>query len=102
MTQKTLGEDLAAWLSAARQQARAIDDAARLRHVGVVDHVGDGVATVSGLPSARLDFSAGGSRAEVGGFVAELDHAAWEGTSTSARRLRAWSRPPGRRIPDDT
>jgi hypothetical protein len=45
------------------------------------------------LPSGRLDLSVGGDRATVGGFVAELDRAAWEGTSTSARRLRAWTRP---------
>jgi len=46
-----------------------------------------------GLPSGRLDLSAGGERTDLGGFVAEVDRAGWEGTSTSARRLRAWSRP---------
>ncbi len=45
------------------------------------------------LPSGRLDLSVGGERASVGGLVAELDRAAWEDTSTSARRLRAWTRP---------
>lgn len=45
------------------------------------------------LPGDRLDLSVGGERPTVGGFVADLDRASWEGTSTSTRRLRAWTRP---------
>lgn len=45
------------------------------------------------LPSGRLDLSAGGTDPRVGGFTAELDRAAWPGTTTSARRVRGWTRP---------
>lgn len=52
---KPLREDIAAWLPAARQRLRDMDVAPTLEHVGIVDHVGDGVATISGLPWTRLD-----------------------------------------------
>lgn len=45
------------------------------------------------LPGSRLDLSVGGARPAVGGFSAELERAAWAGTTTSARRVRGWTRP---------
>jgi len=45
------------------------------------------------LPSTRLDLTAGVDRPEVGGFSAGLSRSAWAGTSTSARQVRAWTRP---------
>ncbi len=45
-----------------------------------------------GLPSSRIDLSAGGN-ARPGGFSVELDRAAWPGRTTSARRVRAWTTP---------
>ncbi|MDH3913474.1 MAG: F0F1 ATP synthase subunit alpha [Rhodospirillales bacterium] len=52
---KPLREDIANWLPAARQRLRAMDAAPTFEHVGVVERVGDGVATLSGLPRTRLD-----------------------------------------------
>ena len=51
----SLREDLSAWLPAARQRLRDMPNQATLEHVGVVEHVGDGVATIVGLPWTRLD-----------------------------------------------
>jgi hypothetical protein len=45
------------------------------------------------LPKTRVDVSAGASSASVGGVAVELDRAWWMGDGTSARRLRAWTRP---------
>lgn len=52
---KTLREDLARWLPAARRRLRDMEVAPTLEHVGIVDRVGDGVATITGLPWTRLD-----------------------------------------------
>lgn len=52
---KPLREDIASWLPSARQRLLDIDVAPTLEHVGVVHHLGDGVATISGLPWTRLD-----------------------------------------------
>jgi len=50
-----LREGMAKWLPVAHQRLRDMDVAATLEHVGTVESVGDGVATISGLPSTRLD-----------------------------------------------
>jgi len=52
---KPLRDDLAAWLPAARDRLRNMPVEPALEHVGVVEHVGDGVAVISGLPRTRLD-----------------------------------------------
>ena len=55
---------MTAWLSRAGAQARARALEPRFEHVGIVEHVGDGVAEVSGLPWTRmneiLQFDSGG------------------------------------------
>jgi hypothetical protein len=45
------------------------------------------------LPGSDLDLSLGADRPGIGGFAVGLERAAWDGTSTSAKRLRAWTRP---------
>jgi F-type H+-transporting ATPase subunit alpha len=50
-----LRENIATWLPAARQRLRDMQLEPSLEHVGVVERVGDGVATIAGLPWARLD-----------------------------------------------
>ncbi|MEJ2120576.1 MAG: F0F1 ATP synthase subunit alpha [Alphaproteobacteria bacterium] len=50
-----LRDELAAWLVSARGQLRDMEAAPSFEHVGQVDHIGDGVATISGLPWTRLD-----------------------------------------------
>jgi F-type H+/Na+-transporting ATPase subunit alpha len=50
-----LREEIASWLPRARKQLRDMPVEPRLEHVGTVERVGDGVATVSGLPWTRLD-----------------------------------------------
>ncbi|MEZ5931055.1 MAG: F0F1 ATP synthase subunit alpha [Alphaproteobacteria bacterium] len=50
-----LRHELETLLPDMRQRLRDLEVAPRLDHVGMVDHVGDGVATVSGLPWTRLD-----------------------------------------------
>lgn len=50
-----LSDKLAKWLPRARQRLDALDYQPRLEQVGVVEYVGDGVATISGLPRTRLD-----------------------------------------------
>jgi len=52
---KPLREDIARWLPGAQRRLRDMDVAPSLEHVGTVDHVGDGIATISGLPWTRLD-----------------------------------------------
>lgn len=52
---KPLRDDIARWLPVARQRLRDREIAPTLEHVGIVDRIGDGVATISGLPWARLD-----------------------------------------------
>jgi F-type H+-transporting ATPase subunit alpha len=52
---KPLREDIATWLPVARQRLRNMRVEPTLEHVGVVERIGDGVATISGLPWTRLD-----------------------------------------------
>ncbi|MGB8273803.1 MAG: F0F1 ATP synthase subunit alpha [Alphaproteobacteria bacterium] len=51
----TLSDDIARWLPRARERVAGMAPAPRLEQVGRVEQVGDGVATVSGLPDTRLD-----------------------------------------------
>ncbi len=51
----TLRDDLATWLPAAGERLRDMAAEPTLEHIGIVEHIGDGVATVSGLPGTRLD-----------------------------------------------
>jgi F-type H+/Na+-transporting ATPase subunit alpha len=51
----TLRDELAAWLGTARETLRAMEPAPSFEHVGQVEHIGDGVAAISGLPWTRLD-----------------------------------------------
>ena len=51
----TLVDDLQAWLERSRQRIDTLPLAPVLQHVGRVQQVGDGVATVFGLPDTRLD-----------------------------------------------
>jgi F-type H+-transporting ATPase subunit alpha len=48
-------DELAAWLPGARDRLRRMTVDPAVEHVGIVEHVGDGVAIVSGLPHTRLD-----------------------------------------------
>ena len=68
----TLGEELSDWLGRSRQRVKTLSLEPRLEHVGRVVRVGDGVATVMGLPDTRLDellvFDGG-----VGGLAVDLD-----------------------------
>jgi len=52
---KPLHEDLTAWLPAARERLRDMPVNPTVEHIGIVEHVGDGVAIISGLPRTRLD-----------------------------------------------
>jgi len=52
---KPLADDIRLWLSGALQRLRSPSPTVGIRHVGRVDNVGDGVATISGLPATRLD-----------------------------------------------
>lgn len=45
------------------------------------------------LPSSRLDLEVGADRPEAGGFSAGLSRGSWAGEGTSARQVRAWTRP---------
>ncbi len=51
---KTLQDELEHWIPIARRRLRNFDFLPAIEHVGIVDHVGDGVAEVSGLPLTRL------------------------------------------------
>ena len=51
----TLADDLQAWLGQSRQRIGNLALEPRLEQVGHVAQVGDGVATVTGLPETRLD-----------------------------------------------
>jgi len=44
-----------AWLQAAHERIQDLDAQPGVDHIGVVDRIGDGVATVTGLPKVRLD-----------------------------------------------
>jgi F-type H+-transporting ATPase subunit alpha len=50
-----LREEISTWLPAARQRLRDMRVEPTLEHVGIVESIGDGVATISGLPWTRLD-----------------------------------------------
>ncbi len=68
----TLTDDLRAWLSKSRERIASAALEPRLERIGRVVHVGDGVATVTGLPDTRLDellILAGGVR----GLAVDLD-----------------------------
>ncbi len=51
----TLTDDLHDWLSRSRGRVRTLSLKPRLEQIGRVAQVGDGVATVEGLPETRLD-----------------------------------------------
>ncbi|MGO8915551.1 MAG: F0F1 ATP synthase subunit alpha [Stellaceae bacterium] len=51
----TLADDLGAWLGQSRQRIGTMAYEPRLEHIGRVVQLGDGVATVTGLPETRLD-----------------------------------------------
>ena len=51
----TLVEELEAWLKASRQRLGALEFKPRMEQIGRVVQVGDGVASVRGLPGTRLD-----------------------------------------------
>ena len=51
----TLADNLQAWLVQSRRQIGKLALEPRLEQVGRVARIGDGVATVTGLPDARLD-----------------------------------------------
>jgi F-type H+-transporting ATPase subunit alpha len=51
----TLADELQAWLGQSRRRIETLALAPRLEQVGHVAQVGDGVATVTGLPDTRLD-----------------------------------------------
>jgi len=44
------------------------------------------------LPSSRLDLSLGADDRSLGGFSADYERASWPETTTSGRRLQAWTR----------
>ncbi|MDA1325554.1 MAG: hypothetical protein O3C34_12475 [Proteobacteria bacterium] len=50
-----LRDDLTRWLSAAHRRLENLEWTPSLDHVGTVEQIGDGVATVHGLPWTRLD-----------------------------------------------
>ncbi len=52
---KPLREDLGGWLPEARRRLKEMEGAPSFEHVGIVEQIGDGVASVSGLPWTRLD-----------------------------------------------
>jgi F-type H+-transporting ATPase subunit alpha len=51
----TLTEDLSGWIDRSRRRIEALSVAPQLERVGRVLQIGDGVATVAGLPDTRLD-----------------------------------------------
>lgn len=51
----TLADGLETWLDRSRQQIRSMPLEPRLEQIGRVVQLGDGVATVTGLPETRLD-----------------------------------------------
>jgi len=52
---KSITEQIRDWLPAAQQQLRDQPLVPPIRHIGRVDHVGDGVADIAGLPVTRLN-----------------------------------------------
>ena len=51
----TLTDDLHDWLDQSRRRLKTLSLEPRLEQIGRVVQVGDGVATVQGLPGTRLD-----------------------------------------------
>jgi F-type H+-transporting ATPase subunit alpha len=51
----TLADDLRGWLGESRGRIGKLGLEPRLEHIGRVAQIGDGVATVTGLPDTRLD-----------------------------------------------
>ena len=51
----TLADDLQAWLGQSRRRIGNLALEPRLEQVGRVAQIGDGVATITGLPETRLD-----------------------------------------------
>jgi F-type H+-transporting ATPase subunit alpha len=51
----TIAEDLRNWLEQSRTAVRGLPLAPEMEPIGRVIHVGDGIATVAGLPQTRLD-----------------------------------------------
>ncbi|MEZ5833669.1 MAG: F0F1 ATP synthase subunit alpha [Dongiaceae bacterium] len=52
---RTIADDLRDWFELSRDKIRTVATEPRLELVGRVKQVGDGIATVSGLPQTRLD-----------------------------------------------
>ncbi|HMB75844.1 MAG TPA: F0F1 ATP synthase subunit alpha, partial [Kiloniellaceae bacterium] len=52
---KQLRDDLSAWLTTAPDRLHDLAAGPSVERVGVVEHLGDGVAEISGLPRTRLD-----------------------------------------------
>ena len=50
-----LQDSLERWLPGARTEIERFRSEARLEQIGRIERIGDGIATVSGLPDARLD-----------------------------------------------
>ena len=50
-----ISDDLKSWLPEAQDRLGAYEPGSSLDHVGIVEHVGDGVAGVKGLPWTRLN-----------------------------------------------
>jgi F-type H+/Na+-transporting ATPase subunit alpha len=70
----SLQDSLERWLPDARAQVEHYKDEARLEQIGRVERVGDGIATVSGLPDVRVDelLVFGDGEGGVPGFVVDL------------------------------
>jgi F-type H+-transporting ATPase subunit alpha len=52
---KPLCEELAHWLPEARRRLQTMEASPSFEHIGSVERIGDGVATIAGLPYTRLD-----------------------------------------------
>jgi F-type H+-transporting ATPase subunit alpha len=52
---KTLADDVRAWVEESQQRLESQAMTPQLERIGRVSHVGDGVASVTGLPETRLD-----------------------------------------------
>ena len=50
-----LHDALTQWATRARTRAHRVGVAPRVEHLGQIERIGDGVATISGLPDTRLD-----------------------------------------------
>ncbi|HDQ73312.1 MAG TPA: F0F1 ATP synthase subunit alpha [Chloroflexi bacterium] len=71
---KRVTPDLDAVLQTLHQESSQMTAQVRFYDVGTVQHIGDGVATLSGLPSARTDELVTFST-DVQGLILNLDHA---------------------------